>query len=380
MISGRYAQYRGCHAGFDDVIAGAIMVRASRKRMFSDQGVKAVKTVLRSMLRHRSIATATLLASMLLPVAAIKAEAQTDRYPNRPVQIVQDAAVGASPDVGLRLVADRLSQLWGQQVVAVNRPGGGGSIAARSVATAEPDGYTLYQAVMSSFVALHAVPPVIPINVPKDFIPVGFVTEIPMFIAASPTLGVSTLPELIALAKKNPGKVSSAVTGVGRLTHLTGVLIEKETGIKLLSVPYKGGPAQAFADVTSGRVGLVVDGYSSLAGAASAGSIKLLAVALDKRLADFPNVPTVAETIPGFRATGWAVLLAPPGTPEAIVRKISEDLIKVSADPELQERLAKLGARLNPMTPEQTAAFIAQQQKTWEPVLETIRAEETSKP
>ncbi len=122
---------------------------------------------------------------------------------------------------------------------------------------------------------------------------------------------------------------------MGRLTHLTGVLIEKETGIKLLSVPYKGGPAQAFADVTSGRVGLVVDGYSSLAGAASAGSIKLLAVALDKRLADFPDVPTVAATIPGFRATGWAVLLAPPGTPEAIVRKISEDLIKVSAEPEL---------------------------------------------
>ncbi len=122
------------------------------------------------------------------------------------MQIVQDAAVGASPDVGLRLVADRLSQLWGQQVVAVNRPGGGGGIAARSVATSEPDGYTLYQAVMSSFVALHAVPPVIPINVPKDFIPVGFVTEIPMFIAASPTLGVSTLPELIALAKKIPAR------------------------------------------------------------------------------------------------------------------------------------------------------------------------------
>lgn len=339
-----------------------------------------MKTVLRSLLRYRSITSATLLVSNLLIAALITAEAQTARYPERPVQIILDAAVGASPDVGLRLVADGLSQLWGQQVVAVNRPGGGGSIAARSVATAEPDGYTLYQAVMSSFVALHSVPPVIPINVPRDFVPVGFVTEIPMFIAASSTLSVSSLPELIALAKKNPGKVSSAVTGVGRLTHLTGVLLENETGIKLLSVPYKGGPAQAFADVTSGRVGLVVDGYSSLAGAVSSGSLKILAVALDKRLPDFPNVPTVAETIPGFRATGWAVLLAPAGTPEPIVRKISEDLAKVSAQPELQQRLVKLGARINPMTPEETAAFIAQQQKTWEPVLQAIRAQETSKP
>jgi tripartite-type tricarboxylate transporter receptor subunit TctC len=339
-----------------------------------------VKTVLRSSLRYGSIAATTLLASMLLATAVIEAEAQTDRYPDRPVQIVLDAAVGASPDVGLRLVADGLSQIWGQQVVAVNRPGGGGSLAARSVAAAEPDGYTLYQAVMSSFVALNAVPPVIPINVPKDFIPVGFVTEIPMFIAASSTLGVSSLPELIALAKKNPGKVSSAVTGVGRLTHLTGVLLENETGIKLLSVPYKGGPAQAFADVTSGRVGLVVDGYSSLAGAVSSGSLKILAVALDERLPDFPDVPTVAETIPGFRATGWAVLLAPPGTPEAIVRKISEGLAKVSSQPELQQRLAKLGAKTNPLTPAETTAFITQQQKTWEPVLKAIRAEETTKP
>lgn len=328
----------------------------------------------------RALSASTLLASIFVTAVVAQAEAQTDRYPNRPVQIVLDAAVGASPDVGLRLIADGLSQMWGQQVVAVNRPGGGGSLAARAVATADPDGYTLYQAVMSSFVALNAVPPVIPINVPKDFIPVGFVTEIPMFIAASSRLGISSLPELIALAKKNPGKVSSAVTGVGRLTHLTGVLMESETGIKLLSVPYKGGPAQAFADVTSGRVDLVVDGYSSLAGAVSSGSLKILAVALDKRLPDFPDVPTVAETIPGFRATGWAVLLAPPGTPEPIVRKISEDLAKVSSQSDLQQRLMKLGAKTNPSTPEETAEFIRQQQKIWEPVLQAIRAEDTTKP
>jgi tripartite-type tricarboxylate transporter receptor subunit TctC len=144
-----------------------------------------------------------------------------------------------------------------------------------------------------------------------------------MFIAVAPSLGILTLPELIARAKKAPGEITYATTGVGRLTHLTGELLQREAGIKLQVVPYTGGPSHAVTDVATGRVAMIIEGYSGIAGAARSGSIKLIAVASAKRLAEFPDVPTVAETIPDFQATGWAVLVAPIGTSEAIMEKIT---------------------------------------------------------
>ena len=144
----------------------------------------------------------------LLAVATVDAaDAQTEPYPNKPVQIIADSSAGSAPDVALRFVADRLTQAWGQQALVVNRPGAGGSLAARAAAEAAPDGYTLYQPVLSTFVSLHPAAANVPLHVPKDFLPIGFVSENPMFIAVSPTLGVSTLPELIALAKKRPGEI-----------------------------------------------------------------------------------------------------------------------------------------------------------------------------
>ncbi len=159
---------------------------------------------------------------------------------------------------------------------------------------------------------------------------------------------------------------------MGRLTHLTGELLQHQAGIKLLLVPYTGGPAHAFSDVASGRVALIIEGYSGIAGAARSASVKLIAVASAKRLSEFPDVPTVAETIPGFRATGWGVLVAPVGTPEAIVGKLSEDLRKVVVDPELEKKIARLGSYTNPMSPTETTAFIHKQQQTWQPVLDEI--------
>jgi tripartite-type tricarboxylate transporter receptor subunit TctC len=313
-----------------------------------------------------------LLAWLLAVTAVAPFGAQAEDYPNKPVQIIADSSAGSTPDVALRFVAERLTQVWGQQILVVNRPGAGGSIAARAAADAAPDGYTLYQPVLSTFVSLRPAAPNVPLHVPKDFLPIGFVTENPMFIAVSPSLGITTLPELIALAKKRPGEISYATTGVGRLTHLTGELLQHQAGIKLLLVPYTGGPAHAFSDVAAGRVNLIVEGYSGIAGAARSGAIKLIAVASAKRLADFPNVPTVAETIPGFQATGWAVLVAPVGTPEAIVRKVSEDLRKVVAHPELDKKLAALGSYTNPMSSTEATAFVHKQQQMWQPVLDEI--------
>jgi tripartite-type tricarboxylate transporter receptor subunit TctC len=312
-----------------------------------------------------------LLAS-LLALSTSAVQAQTAGYPDKPVQIIADSSAGSTPDVALRFVAEGLTRTWGQQVLVVNRPGAGGSVGARAAAEAAPDGYTLYQPVLSTFVALHPAAPNVPLHVPKDFLPIGFVAENPMFIAVAPSLGVNSLKELIALAQKRPGEISYATTGIGRLTHLTGELLQHEAKIKLQLVPYTGGPAHAISDVATGRVGMIIEGYSGVAGAVRSGSVKLIAVASAKRLAEFPDVPTVAETIPGFQATGWAVLVAPVGTPDAVIAKVSGDLAKVTAEPELQKKLATLGSYTNPMSAAEALAFVHKQQKMWQPVLDDI--------
>jgi tripartite-type tricarboxylate transporter receptor subunit TctC len=214
--------------------------------------------------------------------------------------------------------------------------------------------------------------PNLPLRLPRDFVPIGFTAENPMFVAVNPVLGVSTLPELIALAKKQSGKISIAVTGVGRLTHLTGLLLQERAGIDLLPVPYNAGPAAALSDVSSGRVSMIIEGYSGIVGAVKAGQVKLIAVASSKRLPQFPDLPTVAETIPGFSATGWQVLVAPNGTPDAIVKKVEADLAKLVDDPEFQKLLANVGSYSYAMNAKEALAFVEQQQATWLPVLEKI--------
>jgi tripartite-type tricarboxylate transporter receptor subunit TctC len=310
---------------------------------------------------------------LLAMAGAVAAQAQGDTYPSKPVRIISDSAPGSTPDVVLRLVADRLSQLWGQQVIAVNQPGAGGSIAARVASESAPDGYTLFMPALSTFASLPGAAPNLPVQVPRDFIPIGFVAENPMFISAPPSLGINTLPELIARAKARPGELSVAVTGVGRLTHLTAEFLQMRTGVKLLIVPYTtGGPAQAFADVVSGRVHFFIEGFSGIAGAVQSGAIKPIAVAHPQRLPEFPDVPTVSETTPDFTATGWQILVAPLGTPEAIVRKVSEDLRKVVTDPDLKKKIATRGSYTRAMTPEEAVAFVQAEQRKWLPVVQHI--------
>jgi tripartite-type tricarboxylate transporter receptor subunit TctC len=190
------------------------------------------------------------------------AQAQAVKYPEKPVTIISDAPPGSTPDVDARFIAAGLSKVWGQQAVIINHAGANGSIAARVSAEAAADGYTLFMPALSTFVAPTSVAPNIPIRLPRDFLPIGFTAENPMFVAVSPGLGVSSLPELIALAKKKPGTISIAVTGVGRLTHLTGLLLQERAGIELLPVPYNAGPAAALSDVAAGRVSMIIEGYS----------------------------------------------------------------------------------------------------------------------
>ena len=318
------------------------------------------------------LAVAQLGLAVLLASTAAKAQGRA--YPARTVTIICDAGAGSTPDVVARFTADGLTRAWGQQVVVVNHPGAGGSIAAHAAAEAAPDGYTLYMPALSAFVAEPGTAPNIPVVVPRDFTAIGFTAENPMFIAVNPSLGVKTLAELIALAKKEPGKISNGVTGIGRLTHLTAELLQMRAGIKFLSVPYTAGPALALGDVIGGRVDMIIEGYSGIASAIRAGTVRPIAEAAAQRLPEFADLPAVAETIPDFRAAGWQILAAPNGTPEAIIRKVSDDLTKVVNDPDIKRKLAQLGSYTRSMTPAEATAFVQEEQKTWKPVLEKIAA------
>ncbi len=316
-----------------------------------------------------------LAASGLLILAGTSlADAQAANYPDKSVTIISDAGAGASPDVAMRIVAAGLSAIWGQQAVVVNHPGANGSIAARAASEAAPDGYTLYSPALSTFLALPTVAPNLPVKLPRDFLPIGFIANQPMFIAVDPKSGITTLPEFIDRAKKAPGTLSIAVSGIGRMTHLTGLLMQQRAGIKLIPVPYNGGPSAALSDVASGRVNMIIEGYPGIIGAVNAGQVKLVAVASPQRLPEFPDLPTVAETIPGFAAAGWLIVAAPVGTPGPIINKVSADLTTVLKDPDVKKKLLATGSYTIPMTPEQTLAYVDKQQDTWFPVLKSIPA------
>ena len=314
----------------------------------------------------------SLLSSIaLLPVFGFNAHAQD--YPNRPVKLILSITAGSGPDVIARIVGEHLGKLWGQQIVVENRPGAGGAIAIRAAGTSAPDGYTLFMAVASSFVALPEMQAKFPFDVARDFVPIGFIAGHPMAICASAALGVSTLPELIALAKKRPGELNFGIALRGSLPHLTAEWLRMAGGIDAAIVHYPGAP-QALTDLLGGRVHVVIESLATFTSAIAAGKLKALAVATAQRVKTEPDLPTVAETFPGFLALGWFALMAPPGTPEPIARKVSADLRTVLAMPEVQRRIGELGAQLQPMSGAELLAFIRDQQQAWRPVLAQIVA------
>jgi len=288
------------------------------------------------------------------------------------VRIISDSAPGSAVDVTFRMVMDRLGALLGQQVVAVDQPGASGAIAAHAASAAPADGYTLFAPAMSLFIALPGKAENLPVMLPRDFLPVGSIAAQPMFICASAASGIKTLPELIARAKQHPGQISFAATGIGRITHLTGLLLQSRADIKLQVVPYTGGPAAALTDVVGGRVPLIIEGYSGLAGAIEAHSLTVLAVASTHRLPDFPDLPTVGETLPGFAAGGWQGIVAPLGTPASAIQTINDGLKKVLSEPDLAKQLALRGAYVDPMSPSEMNAFVNAQQAQWRPVLDAF--------
>lgn len=295
--------------------------------------------------------------------------AQADGYPVRPVSIITQTPAGSGPDVIARIVADRLAQLWGQPVTIASRPGAAGLVATQAAAAAAPDGYTLFMPTVSGMVISPEIQSKFPIDFEKAFVPIGIVGETPMAIAVANALGVNSLPELIALAKKRPGEIMFAGNNRGAFPHLTGELLKSGAGIDLRFIPYPGAAA-ALRDVLGGRISVMIESPSAIPGAFQAGSeLKAIAVTALKRLPSFPDVPTVSETIPGFVAVGWFALLAPAGTPDSVIGKLSRDLGGVLGQSAVTKRFEELGVFARPMSRDESVQFIRRERDMWRPVI-----------
>jgi tripartite-type tricarboxylate transporter receptor subunit TctC len=311
------------------------------------------------------------LALSLLYVAGGVTCASAQSYPSQPVKVIVQVGPGSAIDVIARIVAERLGRQWNQQVIVINHAGAGGAIASRATATATPDGLTLFLAASSVFVLLSELQTNLPFDVHRDFIPLAFVGEQPFVFGGATALGVATLPELIAFAKNQPGKLHYAASTRGSLPHLAVEAFRERAGIDITFVPYSGSAA-ALNDVVGGQISLIVDGLSGLQGSITGGSLRALAVATPQRLPNFPDLPTVGETIADFNASGWLVMVAPTGTPEPVVQKIRQDLNTVLADPELLHKFADLGAYRRPMNADELAQFMLQERKRWKGILDRV--------
>ena len=304
-------------------------------------------------------ALAPLCAVLALAGSGAQAAETAQQYPSRPIRLIVPFSPGGVTDTGARLVADKLGQRLGQQVIVDNKPGASGNIGTHMAAQAEPDGYTLVVGFDGTLVINPHVHRNIPFDTLKDLAPVSKIGDAALIIVANPAVPANTLQELIAYSKTQPNGVSYGSAGVGSTPHLAGELLRQQTGAKLVHIPYKGG-GQAMADVVGGTLPLL---YTAVAGAypyVQRKQIKAIAVSTEARLASLPDVPTVSESgVPGFVSNSWIGILAPAGTPEDIVAKLQREINAVVHAPDIEERLAGLGITASGNTPQEFRSQIA---------------------
>jgi tripartite-type tricarboxylate transporter receptor subunit TctC len=319
-----------------------------------------------------------LLAAIFVAVSigATSASAQ-DNFPTKPIKIVLPVPAGSALDIATRAIGDQLSSRWGQQVLIEARPGAGGLIAGQAVANAAPDGYTLVGGPASLFTILPAQKERLPIDVNRDFTQVGMIVGSGvMFIAVSPKLGVATFPEFVALARSKPGQIAVGTNGAGTLPHFAGLVLEKKGNVPITVVPYnQGGTMAAVADIMGGRVHGTIEGVFGLRGPLQSGDLKLIGQMAPQREPEFPDVPAVAETIPGLSAVGFMSLAAPAKTPEHIIRRLSEGLSQALDSLSVKQRFAEIGVPIRNLTPAQTKAFIENEQRIWWPLVKEFTAQ-----
>lgn len=289
--------------------------------------------------------------------AAAQAQNPAAAYPTKPIKIVVPFPAGGTSDVLARLFGQKITESWGQPVVVENRPGSSGNLGADLVAKSPPDGYTLVLMDVGNLVISPALFK-LPFSVEKDFAPVAMVAYSPHLLAVSTKVPANTPAELVAYAKSQKGKLNYAVAaGMGSASHLAGVMYAQRNGIEWGYVPYKGG-AQAITDLVGGQVDVMFNGMVATYPHVKAGKIKLIAVSGLKRNPQMPDTPTVSESLPGFLTGSFQGLLAPAGTPKAVIDKLHAEIQRIAASPDIRERLTTLGAEPSAMTPDQFAQWM----------------------
>jgi tripartite-type tricarboxylate transporter receptor subunit TctC len=288
-------------------------------------------------------------------------------YPSRPVRIVVGAPTGGGIDITARLIGQWFSERLGQQFVVENRPGAGGNIAAEAVLRAPADGYTLYLATPAN-----AINATLYERLSFDFIrsvaPVGALMRVPLVVVVNPSLATRTVPEFIAYAKANPGKVNMGLGGTGGVDHMSGALFKLKTGVNITFVPYRG-LARALTDLVGGEIQVLFSSIAAAIGYIRAGKLLALAVTSGVRAESLPDLPTLSEYVPGVEASQWYGIAAAKGTPAEIVDRLNKEINAGLADPNMKARLAKLGGMLLPGSPADFGKLIADETEKWGKVI-----------
>jgi len=317
------------------------------------------------------IVAATFCASAsAIVVGSTHASAQT--YLAKPVRVIVPFPPGGNSDRIARLLGQKLTEAWRQSVIVENRPGAGGSLGSDVAAKAAPDGYTLLIGTFGSIGASAGLYKNLPYDPIKDFAPITLIATPPLLLVVHPSLPVKSVKDLIALGKSRPKQLTYASSGNGSSNHLFGELFESLAGVELVHVPYKGS-APALTDVIAGRVLLMFAPLSAALPHVRAGKLNAVAVSGTKRSPILPDVPTVAESgVKAYQATGWDGVLAPAGTPAAVIAKLNTDIVKVLQTPEMKKQLADEGAEVIGSSPEQFGAFIKLEVSRWSKLIKDL--------
>jgi len=307
-------------------------------------------------------------SAFLLCCAVAAQAANAQQYPTRPVRVVIPQAAGGAVDVAWRPISQKLSEAWGQQVIVDNRPGANGIIGMDAVAKSKPDGYTLGTGFTSALTINPHVYKTLPYDSVRDFVPVTQVVINTIALVVNPYLPIKSAKDLVALGRSRPNDLVYASAGVGNMTHLAAELMRIETGLKMTHVPYKG-DTPAVSDLIGGQVALIFATAPSVAGHIKSGRLRLVATCGEKRSLSFPETPTMIESgFPKVTVTGWWGLVAPAGTPQDIVQKISRDTSREVQSPEGRDRLIAVGAEPAGTTPAEFGAFVKSELAKWERV------------
>jgi tripartite-type tricarboxylate transporter receptor subunit TctC len=318
----------------------------------------------------KKIMAAAAVAVAVVGLSGTAAQAQS--YPTHPVKMIVPFPPGGATDMIARLIGQKLQDIWGQNVVLDYKPGAGTVIGTDVVAKAPPDGYTLGM-VITAHVINPSMRPDLPYDTLKYLQHVSMVAVSDLVLVATNSLPVENLKDVVEYAKKNPGKLSYASPGTGTAMHLGGELLKSQTGIDIVHVPYRGG-APAYPDIITGRIQLMFDTLYAIAQNIDTKQVKPIAVMSPTRAATHPNIPTFAETLPGFNVVSISGIVAPGGTPKDVVNKISRDINKALQSSDLKQRMSEVGMGPHGTTPEQFEQFVRAEMAKWANVVKTSGA------